>query len=482
MSGFARNAAKLMAGSVGAQLIAFAMIPIITRYYSPEMFGVFSVFYSLVAVTGSVSTLRFSNASMLPQSDETAADLVILSISSVIATTILVLLISVGVCAFWPDRAVYIDGWFLLLVAIGVMLSGCLQSIHFWSLRETLFTRMGWSRFSESVVDRSFVLLLLAFGAASFFGLLLGRLVGLFTALVILLRGGRLTRLISQIRQTTWKRLKIAAHKYRNFPLYSTWAYLLTPVNRALPVWVLMAFYSPVETGFFALGQRVLNVPAQLSVNALSRTFLQKCVQDNNNSKDLAPNTLRLLNAMLYVVLPTVVILTTFGGPLFRLIFGSEWEIAGRYVEILSPSLAIFFLYRICSVFFDVFEQQKQRLLFDATSLIFHSLALLIPAGLGWTVINTLIVLNCVSCIVYLFGLLILLSKVEVSVSQFLLLIVRKLVIFLPLIIGVWRLPRISLSSELIIGVVAVVVVQLVLVCMVDKDVRNFVEKIVPVS
>ncbi len=383
MSGFASNAAKLMAGSVGAQLIAFTMIPIITRYYSPEMFGVFSVYYSLVAVIGSVSTLRFSNASVLPQSDEIAADLVILSISSVIASTLMVLLISIGVYAFWPDRADYIDAWFLVLVAIGVMLSGCLQSIHFWSLREKLFTRMGWSRFSESVVDRSFVLFMLVFSYASYYGLLLGRLVGLFCALSILLRGGRLTGLVSKLRQTTWKRLRIAAHKYRNFPLYSTWAYLLTPINRALPVWMLMAYYSPVETGFFALGQRVLNVPAQLTVNALSRTFLQKCVDDHNNRKDLAPNTLRLLSAVLYVVLPTVLILTTFGSPLFRLIFGAEWEIAGQYVEILAPSLAIFFLYRICSVFFDVFEKQKQRLLFDSTSLIFHSLALMIPASLG---------------------------------------------------------------------------------------------------
>ncbi|GEM_PF-1269216 len=479
MSQFARNAAKLMAGSFGAQLFAFVTIPIITRYYSPDMFGVFSVYYSLVTVLGAVSTLRFSNASMLPKNEEIATDLVTLSLCSVIFSTTLISVICAGIYILWSERPDYIDAWFLFLVAIGVMLVGTVQSINFWSLREKSFSRMGWSRFLESISDRSFVLFLLVFNHASYYGLLVGRLVGLFCALNILLRGGRFTRLKSQICSKKWQRVKKSAYTYRNFPLFSTWAHLLSPVNRALPIWVLMGFYSPAETGFYALGQRVLNIPAQLTVNALSRTFLQKCVEDNNQGRDLGPNTLKLMSAVLYLVLPTVIVLLAYAPRLFSLIFGAEWEIAGRYVEILSPALAIFFLYRICSIFFDVLEQQKQRLLFDAISLILHAAALIVPSSLGWPILNTLTILSVVSCTVYLVGVIVLLSKIRVSFSQFLLLIIGKFAIFLPLIIGVCMVPGLSFSSEIIIGLTMVALLQLVVIFLVDKDVRSLAAKII---
>ena len=479
MSNFARNTAKLMAGSFGAQLVAFITIPIITRYYSPDMFGVFSVYYSLVTVLGAVSTLRFSNASMLPKSEAVAIDLVTLSLGSVIFSTMLISAICVVVYIVWLERPDYIDAWFLFLVAVGVLLVGTVQSINFWSLREKLFYRMGWSRFLESILDRSFVLCLLVFSHASFYGLLVGRLVGLFCGINALLSGGRFSRLKSQICSKKWQHLKDSAYKYRNFPLYSTWAHLLIPVNRALPVWVLMGFYSPAETGFFALGQRVLNVPAQLTVDALSRTFLQKCVEDNNEARDLAPNTLKLLGAVLYLVLPAVIILLAYAAPLFRFIFGAEWEIAGRYVEIMSPALAIFFLYRICSIFFDVLEQQKQRLLFDAISLIFHSAALIVPSKLGWPVLDTLRLLSVVSCMVYLAGVIFLLAKIRVSFSQFLLIIIGKFAVFLPLIAGVCMVPELSFSNEIFIGLTVLAFLQFVVIFLADKDVRSLTVKII---
>ena len=54
---FINDVTKLIAGSVVAQIIAFAASPILTRMYDPEAFGQFAVFISISSVFGVVISL-----------------------------------------------------------------------------------------------------------------------------------------------------------------------------------------------------------------------------------------------------------------------------------------------------------------------------------------------------------------------------------------------------------------------------------------
>ena len=53
-SSFTKNVLTLMTGTAVAQAIPIAISPILTRLYTPSDFGVFALFFSIVAILGTV--------------------------------------------------------------------------------------------------------------------------------------------------------------------------------------------------------------------------------------------------------------------------------------------------------------------------------------------------------------------------------------------------------------------------------------------
>jgi O-antigen/teichoic acid export membrane protein len=78
-SEFSRNVLTLMTGTTIAQAIPIAISPILTRIYTPEDFGVFALYMSVVSIVSVVATGRYELAIMLPKKDEDAINIVTLS-------------------------------------------------------------------------------------------------------------------------------------------------------------------------------------------------------------------------------------------------------------------------------------------------------------------------------------------------------------------------------------------------------------------
>ena len=62
-----RGLLQLLTGTVGAQLLTFAALPLISRLYTPESFGQYSLVLSLAAIATPLATLRLESATLLPQ-------------------------------------------------------------------------------------------------------------------------------------------------------------------------------------------------------------------------------------------------------------------------------------------------------------------------------------------------------------------------------------------------------------------------------
>jgi len=89
MSNFITNVLKLVSGSVTAQILGILLIPIITRIYNPDDFGIFQLFISISGILVIVSTFSYQLAIMLPKTEEDAAN--ITSVCVVLVTLISIL-------------------------------------------------------------------------------------------------------------------------------------------------------------------------------------------------------------------------------------------------------------------------------------------------------------------------------------------------------------------------------------------------------
>ena len=86
---FAHGASILFVGAVAAQLVPVVVSPIVTRIYSPHDYGLYSLYMSIMSLIAAVATGRYELSVMLPERDEDAAGLALVSICLALLLAIL---------------------------------------------------------------------------------------------------------------------------------------------------------------------------------------------------------------------------------------------------------------------------------------------------------------------------------------------------------------------------------------------------------
>ena len=124
-SEFSRNIITLMTGTSIAQAIPVAVSPILTRIYTPEDFGIFALYMSVVSIMAIFATGKYDLAIMMPEKDDDAVNIVILSTS---ITTIVSILTLIVVIIFNENIAFLlgnesIKNW-LYLAPVSIFLTG----------------------------------------------------------------------------------------------------------------------------------------------------------------------------------------------------------------------------------------------------------------------------------------------------------------------------------------------------------------------
>lgn len=475
---FARNVIKLSTGDFIAQIISMGAVPIITRLYAPGEYGVFSIYLSIVMVLYPISTLRFCSALMLPKDRNDAANLLGLSVLSVICCSILlsIVIFIAGTFSFIPKSwleknfAVYI-----FLIPLGVLVQGTLMSISFWALRNKMFGNMAIARITESVADRVLVLGagFLTNPVATY--LIYGRIIGPFVALCIQLR-----QCLSYEVKALWKSMSFSsmfrlARRYSEYNLLSTGAFFMNNLGRSAPVLLLAMFYSPLETGLYALSTRMIQMPLMLIGESISKVFLQQATFNSGNATALAQDTKKLLGYLVYISLPLVVILTCFGNSMFGFIFGPKWTEAGTYTQIIAISFLAMFLYRPLSAFFDAFERPRAMFIYNFIFLIGRVGAILVGGYLGKTIISTLVVLTATTCILYTGAFMYLFRIVGVTGQEVWSIIIKKAAIMSPIMVGI-SFAKLFMNEYLIMSTVIVAgvfLLQIVVILKVDQGLKR---------
>jgi len=69
---FSKNVLTLITGTAIAQVIPIAISPILTRIYTPEEFGIYAIFVSIILIFSVISNGRYELAVVLPEKDEDA--------------------------------------------------------------------------------------------------------------------------------------------------------------------------------------------------------------------------------------------------------------------------------------------------------------------------------------------------------------------------------------------------------------------------
>jgi O-antigen/teichoic acid export membrane protein len=249
------------------------------------------------------------------------------------------------------------EAWMLPLL---VALASSMQFGLAWCTRRGDFLTYSLGQFCLPLATVSVQSLAPFIGLANSIGLIVGTVFGYcVTVLLVWVRILRKDRdLIA--KGLRFKRGWVMARRYSIYPRYMTPYTILATLRDRMPYFLLGRFADIGTVGFFSIAQRFVNTPRDLVTGAVRPVFFHYAAQ--RNLPRLGAAVLIAMKALLWLLVPNLVILWFHAEFLLRFILGPQWGDAAFYAIALSvpaiPGLLGGWLDRV----FDITRRQRSAL------------------------------------------------------------------------------------------------------------------------
>jgi O-antigen/teichoic acid export membrane protein len=334
-------------------------MPVLTRLYSPEAFGLFSVFAALNGIFGIVMAGRYEFGIPLSERDQDAAGL---AIAGAMVSCVLTVLATVLVWVFGEQLSSATDMpelvSLLWLLPPILFLTGIGQPLEFWSIRRDTMRLNAATRVAQYGGQAASQVVLGVVGAGAI-GLTIGYGLGYLTRAVLFVV--KLTHADRNILATTrFAQVRRVAWSMRRYPFLTMLSSMVKSGTQFLPTILFATFFGPAVAGGFDLAQRILAVPVRLVGSAASQVFLAEASQRS------VADLLRLFSR----TVPRFLLLGALGmapimiaGPfLFAFAFGEPWREAGSFAQALAVLQLARFVQAPTSQSFNILGRQDLEL------------------------------------------------------------------------------------------------------------------------
>jgi len=389
-------------GSAIGQIISVLVSPILTRFYSPEDFGIFGVYASILGIFTVVASLRYEFAIPLPEEDVIAANILtlcfLLLLVSVLLSGIIVGIFGIPIVEWTNSPGLKPYLW---LIPLGLLGAGIYQILSYWATRKRDFRRLGRTRFNRGVWR---ALLQVGLGWVQegplglLFGQLAGETAGSFSLAFAIWKEDR-----DVFKAIQWQKIRSVGARYKRFPLLSSLAGFIDSLGLQLPQLLIASFYGAEVAGWFALGQRVIAIPLNIVMDAVAQVYFGEASNwVRNESGSVFRRILKLTGRLALIGGLPVVLICVLAPWLFKLVFGSSWEMAGLYVRIMGFMFAVRFVITPFSQTLNILERQEVYLFWDIIRFFLVVGGLLIGRFLKVSDVGAIIIYSLTMAVSYL--------------------------------------------------------------------------------
>lgn len=353
---FIKNTASLVGGTIVAQLLAIGFQLIIRRLYSPEDFGAFAVYASLIGILFIFANARYNETILLPKNDDDSKNLIgfsfLLSLLFSLFLFILLLFFKDKVSVFLNLKKNFENT--LLLVPIGLFLFSNVDLFNSWLIRKKRFVLSGGAKVMRRGIDGPAQIFYGKSGVK--FGLWFGDIIGQFVTLLYV--SALSFKHDFSLKNISFKSMKNMAKRYSDFPKYSLFPTLLNSLSLAAPVLIINKFYSEEIVGFYDLTKMVLAIPLALVVKSLYNVILQSTSEKRIKKLSIKSDLWKVLISLSIASILLVLVIQIFSGFIFNL-FGNSWTESISFAKILVFSFALKLLISPFSALFTSLERIK---------------------------------------------------------------------------------------------------------------------------
>ena len=348
-----KNLSILVSGSILAQIIAIGFQVVLRRLYTPEDFGAFAVYMSVVGIIGTISALRYEQAIMLPKHTHDGISILKLSIFLILITSILLVIPFV----FFDEQIITLINFpvaykhWIFFIPVSILVFGIAQAMNYYLIREKRFKLSAANKIVRRVFEG---ITQLFFGAAHrSFGLFLGDLIGQIAVTL-----SSWIRIIPALRtKISWNELRKSAIRYKDFPYKNGIPSLMNALSLLLPIIIINRQFSEEITGYFDLARTVLIVPLSLITASLSQVLLQQFSEKRHQNKSIKKQAMGTFISLTIFAVFFGLVIQFFGVYIFQFIFGQQWDNSGVYAGIMVWAFALKFIVSPFNIVFTAFER-----------------------------------------------------------------------------------------------------------------------------
>ncbi|MBX2912333.1 MAG: oligosaccharide flippase family protein [Cyclobacteriaceae bacterium] len=400
---FAQNYAVVLSGTglnIGIQVF---VTPILTRLYTPEAYGVYSLFLVVSTNLALIASLRLPQAIMLPKAESEFRALIRIGVVASAALSffyfvVLFFLKDQFLSFFNADKLIP----YYYLIPVMTFLVCMNQYFGSWQYRNNLFKKSVAVDTSISIGVRGFNL---AYGFLSkgtllglVFGDMLGKVFGLILSWKLILKE-RIKGLYDGVSKND---LLQAFKTYRVYPFVNLPGVWLEMFSGQLPVLFLSFVFGLPTVGMLSLAVGIMDIPKRLFAYSATSAFYKKAVDVYESSKNglgaLVTKTLYFLLA--FIVIPYSVIMV-FGKELFAVVLGGNWAASGSIARYLAMYYVIELLCVSLGSIFYVLRKEKVLFRFQVGFLFVRLMVLMVSYILGFSVDATILALSIANVVLF---------------------------------------------------------------------------------
>ena len=355
-------------GTVIAQGIGFLFMPVLTRVYSPDAFGSFQFYSSILMMLLVVASLRYEYA--LLKAERGGEDRAVLRLCLTTNVTVAVAaLIGLGLAAQFSSALIHhLDAAALITLAFAVLAGGVYQFLGYVFFRFQELGAIAQAKILQ-VTGFSVIALALATWFDASHGLITAdaasRVFALGLLTVWLWRNKR--QLFGHV---SWQSMRSAAVKFRDYPRLSVPGALLTAaIGFLLPVFMLKAF-GTATLGQYALIERTILAPAAILGQSVAQAFTAQLSNDVQSGKSSLASFRRTIATMLMIGLVPALVLAAFGPQLVVFVFGDTWHDAGSFSRPLSLVFLLSVALAPVNMTLIVLDRQRLQLAWESGRLV----------------------------------------------------------------------------------------------------------------
>lgn len=335
-SHFARDVLLLSGGTGISQVIAVAVLPLLTRLYSPEDFGVLTLFISIVTLLSFFTSFNYELMIVLSRSHRSASQLVwlILAITCGIASFALLIIALVrnefsellGV----PELAAW-----LYAVPVLIVCASSYQALRYWKMRLAQFAVVSRSMVARSITFATSAPLFafIPFGTQHSAGLILAFIASEIVKTIVLIESLRK----GDSKLAPARRLRIVAVARRHGPMALTTSVStgMSLIYDRIPDLMISFFYGAATLGLYGIVGRVVAAPSQLVSKAIGDVYRQRASVLHRTEGRFDALTLKTIATTALISFVPFLLAIIYAPRIAAIVLGPDWETAGRYASIL---------------------------------------------------------------------------------------------------------------------------------------------------